>query len=71
MMYRLFIYDFLFAFGSRAVDGKRFLKSNASSIPGIYIGSLIPGNYVCSSIPGTYVGSSIPNTYIRYLVLRN
>ena len=35
--------------GSSAVGGNMFLESNASWIPGTYVGS---------SIPGTYLGSS-------------
>ena len=40
-------------YGSSAVGGNMFLESNAS---------LIPGTYVGSSIPGTYLGSSTPCT---------
>ena len=40
-------------FGSSAVGGNMFLESNASWIPGTYLGSSIPGTYLGSSTPGT------------------
>jgi hypothetical protein len=38
----LFVYLYYIVFGSRAVDGKRFLESNASSIPGTYFKLRVP-----------------------------
>ena len=49
-------HDLYIYFGSRAVDGKRFLESNASLNPDTYVGISIPGTYAGFSIPGTYIG---------------